>query len=448
MEIPKELMISISGIRGHAPEKLSPALAYAFTLGFSKSIPSGPIVVSRDSRASGFALKAAVLAALAEEGRTALDADLIPLPTTQIAVREFKAAGGIDVTASHNPIEYNGLKFLNGEGEFVDKTILEKVRTFIEALPEETAVGEKTAQVKNIQEEAMRIHLDKVKATIFPGRKLIVALDATNGAGSFIVPKFLEEIGCEVVPIATDPSQPFPHIPEPKPENLVWTQEKLQGLSYDLCVVVDPDADRLVLIDEAGNLLHEETTLPLVLQEMIAEGKQGKVVINLSTSRMTEDVAEGKGVTVLRAPVGEANVVALMKKEQAFFGGEGSGGIINPTINYGRDCMAGIVAVISLMRRTGKKLSELANELPKYEMSKTKFDIEKGADYNMLYEKIIVLFPEASINREDGLRLAFPDKTWVHIRPSNTEPILRLFGETNKKEVLDEISVKIKELLK
>ncbi len=448
MILDKNLMVSISGIRGHSPEVLTPQVAYAFTKAFVSVMPDGPIVLSRDSRASGHILKNAVMSALAESGREILDADLIPLPTTQIAVSELRASGGIDITASHNPIEYNGLKFLNNEGTFISKDILDKILAYISALPEEIEIQEFTGTTKNIQSEAMQFHLDKIKARAITGRPLIVAVDTVNGAGSYIVPKLLEDIDCTVIPIATDPTKPFPHVPEPKPENLVWTQNELKGKIYDICVVVDPDADRLVLIDETGALLPEESTLPLVLSELILEGKKGSVVINLSTSRMTEDVGEKNGITVLRSPVGEINVVAMMKKTGAFFGGEGGGGIIDSDIHYGRDSLSGIISIINLMRRTGKKLSELYAELPKYEMQKLKLNVPKDANYPVLYEKISALFLDAAVNRDDGLRLVFSDKTWVHIRPSNTEPIFRIIGESTQKETLDDIILKIQNLLK
>lgn len=431
------------------PDSMNEKIAFALASCFEKILPPGSVVVSRDSRPSGKDLKRAVISALTLRGRVVLDADLIPLPTTQIAVGETGSAGAIDVTASHNPQEYNGLKFLNSKGMFISQEELENLKKefsdFEGEIPADFVSGENKL-VKNINSEALNWHLEKLKKMIYPGRRLVVAVDAVNGAGSLILPKLLELMDCEVLPIAVNPEEIFPHTPEPTPVNLAWTQEQLAGKEYDLCIVADPDADRLVLIDENGRLLPEEMTVPIVAEELIANGRRGVIVVNMSTSRMIDDVAEKSGVKVLRSAVGELNVVDLMKKEKAFFGGEGNGGVIDPEVHYGRDSLAGTLHVVNNMRRSGKKISEIADGIKRYEMKKVKLPVQSGANLKDIYEKLEAEFPDADADKKDGLKLSWKDK-WLHIRPSNTEPILRIMGEAADKEILEPLFLRASKIV-
>jgi phosphomannomutase len=284
--------------------------------------------------------------------------------------------------------------------------------------------------------QAVEWHLERLNPSS-SGKSLVVAVDAVNGAGSHIVPELLSRMGCEIIPLAINPELPFPHTPEPLPKNLVWTQDQLQGKTYDLCVVVDPDADRLVIIDENGRLIAEEATIPLVAKELFLKGKRGPIVINMSTSRMAEDVAAEYGCKTVRSKVGEINVVIAMQEEEAVFGGEGGGGIIDPEVHYGRDAMVGIAHIVSLMQRTGKTISQLVDELPHYFMAKEKVK-RGGLDVDTVYDSLIAKYPEASVDRRDGLRLDFPDK-WLHVRPSNTEPIFRIIAEAGSQKELEEL---------
>ncbi len=322
MQLPNDLIVSISGIRGKNPGSLTQVLAYNLTLAFCKVAPEGPIVISRDSRPSGHELKKGIIEALHNSNRKILDADLIPLPTTQLAVEKAKAAGAIDITASHNPIEWNGLKFLSDNGRFIQQETLDKILAEVEKLPEKPVRPEKInkIQLEDINEKAINWHIEALKKYFVKGRQLTVAVDAVNGSGSLIVPKLLKEMGCEVLPIATNPEEPFPHTPEPTPANLIWTQQQLTDKEFDLCVVVDPDADRLALIDEKGQLIAEEATAPLVVQDLVGQGRSGKVVINMSTSRMMEDLGKKENFEVIRSKVGEINVVNEMLAQNAFFG--------------------------------------------------------------------------------------------------------------------------------
>ncbi|MEI6477812.1 MAG: phosphoglucosamine mutase [bacterium] len=437
MTIPSNLMVSISGIRGTVPEPLTAEVAYAFAWAYAAILPEGPVVVSRDSRPSGPELKGAVIRALQTQGREVLDADLIPLPTTQLAVEKTHAAGAIDVTASHNPAEYNGLKFLNNNGIFIDQATLDKLLEQVRAFSDHD--GHKDGVTTDIHEQAMGWHVELLKDKVLPGKRLMVAVDAVNGAGSIIIPRLLSQMDCDLLPIAVDPTQPFPHVPEPLPANLVWTQEQLKGKQFDLCLVVDPDADRLVVIDENGRLIPEEATIPLVAQELMLQGRKGPIVINMSTSRMTEDVAAQYGSTVERSKVGEVNVVTRMQEVNAIYGGEGGGGVIDPEIHYGRDSLVGLTYVVSLIRRTGKPLSQLVDELPHYEMLKTKLPVPTGISLNEIYDKVQAKYPDAKANRLDGLRLDWADR-WVHLRPSNTEPIFRIIAEAPTREEVEKLA--------
>lgn len=434
----ENLKISISGVRGLCPEDLDQAAAYAFTRAYCDLMSEGHIVVSRDSRPTGKDLKAAVLQALSDAGREIYDADIIPLPTTQVAITHCQAAGGIDITASHNPAEYNGLKFLEAAGTFLNPDQVEQLRTgFGQYYDADAKFGEEEIAVKNIHNDAIQWHLDEITPHAIEGKKLVVAVDAVNGAGSVIVPKFLEFIDCEVIRIATDPTQPFPHTPEPRPENLVWTQQQLQGKQFDICVYTDPDADRLAILDENGQVVSEECILPLVAQELVAAGSTGTVVINQMTSQMTEAVfASNPDVTVSRSMVGEVHLVQMMKEQQAFFGGEGCGGLIDPNVHYGRDALVGIVYIINALRRTSKTTSQLVAELPQFYLLKEKIHTQNLADLEALYAAVQDHYADQSgivVDRRDGLRLSWAD-IWIHMRPSNTEPIVRIYIETLSKE--------------
>jgi phosphomannomutase len=440
--IPENLKVSISGVRGHCPEILSPDVAYRFVKAYSKITPQGPIVLSWDSRSSGKLLLPAILQALKEDQRPIFQIGLAPLPTTQIAVVHSKAAGGIDITASHNPAEYNGLKFLTNSGTFLEQKEVDLLRAAFEESPEYTP-SDTQIQVSDMSQQATEWHLKAVLEKAIPGRRLTVAVDAVNGSGSFILPELLKRLDCDVIELANDPTQPFPHHPEPKPTNLTWTKEKLKGLDFDICLYVDPDADRLAALDENGDTFSEECLLPLMVTSLAKQGQTGVVVINQMTSQMTEAVAQGfNGLSVERSKVGEANVVAMMKETKAFFGGEGSGGLVDPTVHYGRDSLIGVVHLINLLRKDTRTISELVKSLPDFVLQKESRPVSSKESLPALYSKIkdwaLIQNPEAHIDTRDGIRVSW-DTTWVHIRPSNTEPIVRLFVEAPTQEIATNI---------
>lgn len=440
------LSISISGIRGHSPEVLTPGIAYALIRGYMQMLPAGSIVLARDARSSGTLLKQAVLQALADANRTVLDIDLLPLPTAQIYTVHTGSVAGIDITASHNPPEYNGLKLLDAAGNFLPIEVLEAIVAQAEHYTNYVpAPSVPTPAVHTPQ--ATAVHLAKLQPLYTTGTTLRVAVDACNSAGSFIFPQLLQELGCSVLPIATDPSKPFPRLPEPTPAHLQWTQEQLRGKEYDVCTIVDPDSDRLTLIDEQGTILSEEYTLPLIASLFILQGATGTIVINQSTSQMVELLTKGTGITIARCPVGEYNLVTTMRRTKAIFGGEGSGGMIDPRVHYGRDALTGIVHIISLLRLTGKTLSQLVAELPMCYMAKHKVAMNKATLPSTL-RRIQQAFPIADVTTTDGLRLTFADQSiWVHIRASNTEPIVRIIAEGVQQTEVDALCEEVKLLL-
>lgn len=440
-------MISISGIRGKIPGSFTPELVCAFARAYARALPSGPIVISRDSRASSSILKKAVINALTDDGRDVYDADLNTLPTTQYCIPLLHGAGGIDITASHNPVAWNGLKLFGPDGVYIDQEKLDTLITRVLKGENKSTRTHAKGWVRSVQTKVNRLHRESLIPMIFPGKRLRVAVDAVNGAGSYIIPQFLKDCGCDVVPLATDPTQPFPHTPEPTPKNLTWTLRKCAKISCDFGIVVDPDADRLLFIDETGSLLSEEMSLPLALQECIAQGRQGSIVVNMSTSRMIEDIARAHRCTVHRSAVGELNVIDVMKRENAFFGGEGNGGVIDPSHHYGRDSLIGILYVLNLIRRTDKPLSHLIIELPHYEMMKEKVTVHDRNSLPQIYASIKKTYPQGKFNEIDGLRIDFDD-AWVHIRPSNTEPIVRVIAEAHSTKEVQKYITSVTQILK
>lgn len=439
--LPADLKVSISGVRGHAPEVLTPAIAYRLVQSYASLIPAGAVVVSWDSRPSGDLLRPAVLEALHDAGREILVAGLVPLPTTQIAIIESGAAGGIDITASHNPAEYNGLKFLTNKGTFPNQAFVDQLAAGFLNTPAYEQ-HEKEITTTDIHEQAKEWHLAAVLKKAQPGRLLTIAIDAVNGAGSHIVPELLRRLDCDVIELANDPAQPFPHHPEPRPQHLAWTTQALAGKTFDICLYTDPDADRLAALDETGQPFSEEALLPLMVTSLAQSGATGTVVINQMTSQMTEVVAsEFDGINVQRSKVGEANVIALMEETGAFFGGEGSGGLVDPTVHHGRDSLIGVVHLINLLRATDKTISQLVAELPSFVLHKTKYPAPAGS-LDKLYDALETwakkAHPEAEVDRRDGIRLAW-NHTWLQIRPSNTEPIVRLFVEAPTEEAVASI---------
>jgi phosphomannomutase len=429
MTADRRLIVSVSGIRGIIGEGLTPAAALAFASALGESTRGGRIVLSRDGRPSGQMLRHAVLAGLTAAGCDVEDLNIAPTATVGIAVKNLSAAGGIQITASHNPAPWNGLKLFGPDGRILSAVEGRKIQTLFEAGHGHYVAWDKLGSSRNYH-KALDQHRDLVLQNIDVVRiraaGLRAYLDANGGAGgplgrmllaSFQVPTF--EQGCLA-------DGDFLHEPEPTAENLWEVCPRVREQSADVGFALDPDSDRLALIDENGRYIGEELTLALAVRFRLAHDP-GPVAINMSTSRVIEDIAARYGCPCHRSAVGEANVADKMLAVNAIIGGEGNGGVIDPRIGYVRDPFIGMGMVLNLLAETGKKLSELVAELPTYHIVKDKYTVSPEG-LPALYAALQDRWPEARVNTVDGLRLDWNDR-WVHIRPSNTEPIVRVIAE-------------------
>lgn len=431
------LMVSISGVRGRVGEALTPEIMAKFAAGFgawalARSGGKARIVVGRDSRVSGPMFQAVVHAALQSVGCNVLDIGMVPTPTVQLAVERHHAAGGLAITASHNPIEWNALKFIGPSGLFLDGAEAADMRKVVDGeIPRATwdKLGTVTAD-----RDAAREHIEKILALPFLDvegirkRGFRVGLDCVRGAGGVFMPVLLELLGCKLATINMEPDGRFPHPPEPVAENLGELQKLVQDSHCDLGMAVDPDVDRLALVSDEGVAIGEDYTLALAAK-VVLRHRKGPVVTNLSTSRIVDDIATEAGTRVIRAPVGEVNVATRMRSEKAPIGGEGNGGVILSELHLGRDAPVGAALILQLLLEEGEKrpLSKIVASYPRYIIVKDKLD-RPNAPLDTVYEALKRAFPDAEADTKDGLRLTWPDR-WVHIRPSGTEPIVRVIAE-------------------
>jgi phosphomannomutase len=427
---PADLIVSVSGIRGIIGQSLTPEAACRFGAALGTYLKGGRVVVSRDSRPSGRMLRNAVLAGLNAAGCSAEDIGIAPTPTVGIAVRQLGAAGGIQITASHNPAPWNGLKMFGPDGAVLGADRGKQVAQLFEGGGIKYATWDGIGAVRvppDITDEHLKLACDAVSAASVHAANFRVLLDANGGAGGPLGTALLRQLGCEVVELACDADGQFVHEAEPIPAHLADVGPQVQRSEAVVGFVLDPDADRLALIDETGTCVSEELTLALAVKYRLAQ-KRGPVVINMSTSRVIEDVAREAGSECLRTAVGEANVVAGMRAANAVIGGEGNGGVIDPRVGWVRDPFVGMAMILTLMAETGQKLSELVASLPAYAMLKTKYTVPKERLTSAL-DAIEKHWPNARVNRQDGLRLDWADR-WVHVRPSNTEPVVRVIAES------------------
>jgi len=431
-----EPIISVSGLRGIVGKSLTAEVAARYVTAFIRLLPPGPVVISRDGRESGPMLAGVLREAITAAGRTCLDAGPAATPTTGVLVREHRAAGGVQISASHNPPEYNGLKLFSAEGRVIPAG---EGRRVIEAYRASGATGGSpsiaisTGTAGQVVEltDTTSAHLKLVLATVdvakIRARKFRVLLDANHGAGSVLGKPLLEALGCEVKVLGGTPDGRFAHPPEPTAENLQTVLAAVREFRADVGFCQDPDADRLALIDEAGRYVGEEYTPALCTDHVLSTGKLGAVITNCSTSRMTQDIAARHKVPFARSAVGEANVVDQMLSYDAVFGGEGNGGVIDPRVGYIRDSFAGMALTLDAMARQGKPLCKIIDELPRYEIVKTKMTLppEKLAAGLAALERH---FADAQVDKLDGVRFDWPSK-WLLVRASNTEPIVRAIAE-------------------
>ena len=431
------LMVSVSGVRGRVGEALTPEVIAKFASGFgawalSKSTTGhATIVVGRDSRVSGPMFQPVVHSALQSVGCNVMDIGMVPTPTVQMAVEYHHAAGGLAITASHNPIEWNALKFIAPSGLFLDNAEAAEMRKVVDGtIPR--ASWDKLGTI-NVDKDAAGRHIDKILALPFLDiegirkRKFRVALDCVRGAGGAFMPVLLEFLGCRVEAIHMETDGRFPHSPEPVAENLGDLQQLVRASGSEIGMAVDPDVDRLALVSEDGAAIGEDYTLALAAK-VVLRHRKGVVVTNLSTSRIVDDIAAEAGSRVIRAPVGEVNVATRMRAENAPIGGEGNGGVILSELHLGRDAPVGAALMLQLLLDAGDTpLTKIVSAYPRYIIVKDKLD-RPNAPLDKVYEALTREFPSAEADRQDGLRLTWADR-WVHVRPSGTEPIVRVIAE-------------------
>jgi phosphomannomutase len=423
------LIVSVSGIRGIVGESLTPDAALAFAAALGTHAGGGPMVVGRDGRPSGNMLRHAVLAGLTATGCNVHDLDVASTPTVGLAVCRLRAAGGIQITASHNPAPWNGLKLFGPDGRVLSAVEGRKVQSRFESGDVRRAAwnalgterDEICAEEWHCERIVEQIDFERIRAA-----GLRAFLDGNGGAGGSLGHRLLHLLRVETICHGCNADGHFLHEPEPTAENLRDVCSLVSAANADIGFALDPDSDRLALIDETGRYIGEELTLALAVLFRLRH-ERGPVVVNMSTSRVVEDIAAKHGCVCHRSAVGEANVADKMLEVGALIGGEGNGGVLDPRVGLVRDPFIGMGLILNLMAETGRKLSELVAELPEYHIVKDKYTVSRER-LPQLYEALTKRWPEARINRVDGLRLDWADR-WLHVRPSNTEPIVRVIAE-------------------
>ncbi|MBD3629212.1 phosphoglucosamine mutase [Cyclobacterium sp.] len=449
------LIKSISGIRGtiggKPGEGLSPLDIVKFSAAYGawvlENSENKKIVIGRDARLSGEMVSNLVANTLQGMGIDVVDLGLSTTPTVELAVPKEAAGGGIIVTASHNPVQWNALKLLNAEGEFISdlegQEVLKKAEAGDFQFAEVRKLGSYSLQTDYLDYHIQHVlDLELVDKAAISERKFKIVVDCVNSTGGLVVPKLLQALGVEIIEeMYCEADGNFPHNPEPLPEHLRDISLKLKNGSFDLGIVVDPDVDRLAFLNEDGSFFGEEYTLVAVADYVLSQ-KQGNTVSNLSSTRALRDVTEMRGGTYQAAAVGEVNVVNQMKATNAIIGGEGNGGIIYPASHYGRDALVGIGLFLTHLAKFGKTASRLRATYPNYFISKNKIELTPGINVDHILDKVKLKYQKYPINTIDGVKIEF-DKEWVHLRKSNTEPIIRIYSESETASTADHLANKI-----
>ena len=446
------LKVSISGVRGIIGESLTPQIAARFASAFGTYIGQGPVLVGQDTRPSGTMLKKAALSGLLATGCQPVEVGVLPIPTILFLTREKQARGAVVITASHNPPEWNGLKFIGPEGLYLRSS---QVEEFLDIFHQGEFTFIPAERIKPVIQEknAGQLHLKKilahVKVNSIRRRKFRVVADCANGAGATLLPQLLQELGCDSLLLNTNLSGQFAHQSEPVPENLGELCRRVKEFGADLGLAQDADADRLALVDEKGRALGEDLTLALAVQHGLKK-KRGPVVVNLSASMAIEELAARFRVPVIRTKIGEINVVEAMLEHGAVIGGEGNGGVIWPEIHPCRDSLTATALMLEMLAESQEPLSALAAAFRTYHLVKDKMDCPAELAFRAVVE-LRHRYQGENISTLDGLKISWPD-SWVHLRPSNTEPIIRLLAESpsaaRSRRLIENFKKEIKKIIR
>lgn len=448
IRLPDDLMVSVSGFRGRVGESITPELVAGLAASYGTFLreegDEGRVMVGRDSRTSGPMLMRAAVAGLVSAGCRVVELGVVPTPTLMLAVKEVGAAGGLGVTASHNPAEWNALKFAVRGGTFLPP---DRMTRFQARIRERDPVRAPWDAIASVEEDrgAVERHIERIldlellDTERIRGEGFRVALDCVNGAGGVIMPRLLSRLGCKVHAIGTEPNGRFHRDPEPTADNLAALGELVRTSGARIGLAVDPDVDRLSLVDETGRPLGEDLTLALAA-DVVLRRQPGRVVTNLSTSRVLDDVADRHGCRVIRAPVGEINVVVRMQHEGAVIGGEGNGGVVLPDLQHTRDAPVGAALLLQFLAdEPGTPLSARVARLPSYTIVKEKMPLARES-LEAAYAELTHVLPPGDRDGSDGLRLDWPSRgSWLHVRPSGTEPVVRMIAEAGSAKAAREL---------
>lgn len=457
-----EPKLTVSGYRGIWGESLTPDIVSNYIRAFiefvKENINNNPtILIGRDGRESGPEIKEIIIKILKKENINFVDGDILPTPTVLFAVKKHKYDSAIIITASHNPREYNGLKFVTNNALFTSEGEVKKIQDNLNKIEKENIEQEEIFR-ENDKDNALtknfnfpKEHADQIIKNIdvetIRTKKWRVGVDMINASACVLDPYLFEQLGVELVPLNNIPNGNFGHKPEPLRENLGDIANLVKEKKCNLGFAHDPDADRLVIINEKGEVIFEEYTLAIGVEAIMSriENFGMSVVVNMSTSQMSSDIAKKYGGKCFRSKVGEANVVASIEINKAIIGGEGGGGIIYQTINMARDSFVSLALILELLAKRNQTVSECIDSLPKYEMFKDKIQVQD--ELSEIYSKMKSHFKDGKVDELDGLRLDFSDSSWIHLRPSNTEPIIRLIGEAKNKEKIEQLFAEVKKVI-
>lgn len=442
-----EPIISVSGLRGTIGDQLTPVVATKYIAALASTLEKGRVVIGRDGRSSGRMLSQVVAATLAAHGMEAIDLDVAATPTVGVQVKVHQAVAGIQISASHNPKEYNGLKLFGSDGRVLPKTIGEGVLAAYRSSASKWVGVDQLGSTRS-ESDPHSAHLQLVLKTVdveaIRKKRFTVLLDSNRGAGSLLGRKLLEALGCSITILGESPDGQFEHTPEPTAENLTGICKQVTQAGAVVGFCQDPDADRLAVIDETGRYIGEELTLALCLKQALPGGA-GTIVTNCATSSVSSTLAEQMGYRAMQSAVGEANVADLMIAENAVFGGEGNGGPIDPQVGYVRDSFVGMARILDLLASSGEALSQIVDGLPKFAMFKDKIDLS-AEQLPSFMAAVQQKMSDAEASMPDGLKLQWSDR-WLLIRGSNTEPIVRLIAEAPDRESAKQLCVEARQLL-